>query len=71
MFARKPPLDLTRVFKSPVRIRILELFTHDTDRPMAAEPLAEDLIDFFPEVSPKQVNYHLAVLRDARLIPAG
>lgn len=71
MFARKPPLDLTRVFKSPVRVRILELFTHDPDRPMQAELLAEELAEFFPEVNLKQVAYHLAVLRDARLIPAG
>jgi Fe2+ or Zn2+ uptake regulation protein len=71
MFARKPQLDLTRVFKSPMRVRILELFTRDTDRSMTAEPLTHDLIDYFPEVTPKQVNYHLAVLRDARLIPAG
>jgi Fe2+ or Zn2+ uptake regulation protein len=71
MFVRKPQLDLTRVFQSPMRVRILELFTRDTDRSMTAEPLAQDLIDYFPEATPKQVNYHLAVLRDARLIPAG
>jgi Fe2+ or Zn2+ uptake regulation protein len=71
MFARRPKLDLTRVFKSPMRVRILELFTRDTDRPMTAEPLAHDLIDYFPEVTPKQVAYHLAILRDYRLIPSG
>jgi|tagenome__1003787_1003787.scaffolds.fasta_scaffold20918523_2 Helix-turn-helix domain len=71
MFARKPQLDLTPVFRSPVRVRILELFTLDTDRPMQPGPLAEELMEFFPEVKLKQVAYHLSVLRDARLIPAG
>lgn len=70
MYARKPPLDLTRVFKSPIRVRIVELFTLDTDRPMQPGPLAEDLLEFFPEVKLKQVAYHLMVLKDARLIPS-
>jgi len=70
MFARKPPLDLTRAFKSPIRVQILELFTLDTDRPMQPGPLAKELLEYFPEVRLKQVAYHLAVLRDARLIPS-
>jgi hypothetical protein len=48
---------------------MLELFTLDTGRTMQPGPLAEELMEFFPEVKVKQVAYHLVVLRDARLIP--
>jgi Fe2+ or Zn2+ uptake regulation protein len=63
--------DRTQALAHPMRLRILELFTRNTDRPLAADSLAADLIADFPTVRIRQVAYHLAVLQDAKLIPAG
>lgn len=63
--------DQTKALEHPMRLRIVELFTRDEARSMAAEPLAADLATFFPGVKIRQVAYHVAVLRDAKLIPAG
>jgi DNA-binding transcriptional ArsR family regulator len=64
-------VSLTQVLKSPMRVRILELLTMDAALPAKAVPLAEALTVDFPEAKPDQVNYHLAILKDARLIPTG
>jgi predicted transcriptional regulator len=66
----RPPIDLVQVLKSPMRVRILELFTQDTGRQMEAGPVAEALAISFPNARRNQVAYHLTVLREARLIPA-
>lgn len=63
--------DQTHALAHPMRLRILELFTRNADRPLAADSLAADLVADFPEVKICQVAYHVAVLRDAKLIPAG
>jgi DNA-binding transcriptional ArsR family regulator len=66
----RPRVDLTQALKSPMRVRILELFTRETDRPMEADSLLEALTTFFPDARRKQVSYHLTILREARLVPA-
>lgn len=63
--------DQTQALSHPIRLRIMELFTKDTDRPLGAESLAANLHADFPEVKVRQVAYHVAVLKDAQLIPAG
>jgi hypothetical protein len=63
--------DQTQALDHPMRLRIMELFTKDTDRKLAAESLAADLVADFPKVQVRQVAYHVAVLKDAQLIPAG
>jgi hypothetical protein len=63
--------DQTQALAHPTRLRIWELFTRNTDRPLAAESMAADLAADFPDVKIRQVAYHLAVLQDAQLIPAG
>jgi hypothetical protein len=55
----------------PIRIRIMELFTRNADRSLAAGDLTEDLAPGFPELNVSQVAYHLFVLRNAQLIPTG
>lgn len=62
--------DQQKALDHPMRLRIMELFTKDEDRPLAAEPLAADLAPDFPDVSLSQVMYHVSVLRDAQLLPA-
>lgn len=64
-------VDRTRALAHPMRRRILELFTRNTDRPLAAESFAADLAADFPKVKVGQIAYHVAVLKDAQLIPAG
>lgn len=54
----------------PLRVAIMALFTRETKRSLQAEALAADLATDFPDVKVKQVWYHVAVLRDADLIPA-
>ena len=63
--------DKTQALSHPTRLRILELFTRDTDRSLAAEPLTADLASDYPDVKVRQVAYHVAVLQDAELLPAG
>lgn len=63
-------LHQTQALSHPVRLRILELFTKDQGRTLAAEALAADLIADFPNVKIRQVAYHVTVLKDAQLIPA-
>jgi len=61
---------LIQIFKSPMRVRILELLARDASLPTEAEPLTDALREFFPEAKPKQVSYHLAVIKDAKMLPA-
>lgn len=63
--------DQAKALEHPMRLRIIELFTKDEGRSMAAESLAADLVTSFPGVKLRQVAYHVAVLRDAQLIPSG
>lgn len=65
----RPRIDLMQALNSPMRVRILGLFTSDTSRPMNAEQLTEVLKTSDPDVRRKQVSYHLTILREARLIP--
>ena len=60
--------SLRQVFRSPMRVRILELLTNDAVRPVEAAPLTEALTESFPDATPKQVSYHLAILEEANLI---
>ena len=69
MGADHPRVDLIQALKSPMRVRILELFTRDTGRSMEAESILKALTAFFPDAKLKQVSYHLTILREARLIP--
>jgi hypothetical protein len=62
--------DQRQALSHPVRRRIFELFTRDTDRPMAAGWLIGDLVGDFPEVKVRNVAYHVTVLKDAQLVPA-
>jgi len=54
---------------------ILDLFTKDRRRSLAAEDLLADLIeidrDAFEKFKPGQIAYHRARLQDVHLIPAG
>lgn len=66
--------DQTRAKAHPIRKKILALFTRDTWRPLDCESLAADLVETFPSVKPSeaepgQINYHVAVLKDAKLLP--
>jgi hypothetical protein len=65
--------DQKRALAHPIRFRIWSLFTDDEHRPLTAGALHADLIreDEFCEVTVSQVNYHVAVLKDAQLLPAG
>jgi DNA-binding transcriptional ArsR family regulator len=61
--------DQTQALSHPIRLRILELFKRDTDRALAAQSLVSDLAADYPGVEIRQVAYHVAVLRDADLLP--
>jgi hypothetical protein len=65
--------DQKRALAHPVRFRIWSLFTEDTDRPLTAGALHADLIEErkFRDVTVSQVNYHVARLKDAQLLPTG
>jgi hypothetical protein len=56
---------------NPIRLRILELFVRDRRRSLTAEALHGELVKDrqFRHLKIKQVGYHLAYLRDARLLP--
>jgi DNA-binding transcriptional ArsR family regulator len=57
-----------QALSNPIRRRIVELFTADEARPLTAKALAVDLCRS-ANISVGQVGYHLACLRDAKLIP--
>lgn len=69
-FARSD-LKKTQALSHPIRLAIMALFIRDEARPLQTDSLATDLADEFPGVKPKQMWYHVAILRDADLIPAG
>lgn len=56
---------------NPIRLRILELFVRHRRRSLTAEALHRELIKDhqFCHLKIKQVGYHVAYLRDARLLP--
>jgi hypothetical protein len=67
--------DQTKATAHPLRLRIVELFTRNELRPLQCDVLAADLLTEFPdlkpqEARPRQVAYHVAVLKDAALLPA-
>jgi len=66
--------DQLHALAHPIRIRIVALFTEDTDRALTPKAvvraLAVEAADL-GRLSISQVAYHLARLRDARLLPAG
>jgi len=65
--------DQKRALAHPVRFRIWSLFTEDTDRPLTAGALHADLVEEskFRHITVSQVNYHVARLKDAQLLPTG
>lgn len=73
---RRIEADQTQATQHPIRVRIVELFTRNRLRPMEAAVLSADLLTEFPdlkanEAKPAQIAYHVAVLRDAQLLPTG
>jgi hypothetical protein len=67
-------VDQTQAISHPVRLRILELFTRDTDRSLAAVDLRAALVsedDAFEKYGIGQVLYHRARLQAADLLPTG
>jgi hypothetical protein len=65
--------DQKRALEHPTRFRIWSLFTGDTDRPLTTAALHAELTKEreFRDVTVGQVNYHVAVLKDAQLLPTG
>jgi hypothetical protein len=65
--------DQKHALAHPVRFRIWSLFTLEKDRLLTARALHPDLTkeDEFRDVTVSQVNYHVARLKDAQLLPAG
>lgn len=66
--------DQTKATQHPVRVRIVELFTRNQLRSMEVDILLADLLTEFSDIKPSlarpaQVAYHVAVLKDARLLP--
>ncbi|HEX5983239.1 MAG TPA: hypothetical protein VFY69_03440 [Solirubrobacterales bacterium] len=66
--------DQTQATEHPVRLKIMELFTRNTLRPLECDVLAADLLTEFPDlkakdVKPAMIAYHVAVLKDAALLP--
>jgi Fe2+ or Zn2+ uptake regulation protein len=55
--------------KSPVRVRILELYEENEGRSLEPDALLPRLREGFGSVSRPQLAYHLRWLRDADLIP--
>jgi len=60
---------LVQVFKSPMRVRILELLANNAALSPGAEPLTKALREFYPEATQQQVSYHLTVLTEAKMLP--
>ena len=65
--------DQKRALAHPVRFRIWSLFSEDTDRPLTSAALHADLIEErkFRDLTVSQVDYHVARLKDAQLLPTG
>lgn len=67
--------DQTQALSHPVRLRILELFTRDTGRSLAAVDLRAALVSedaaTFEKYGVGQVLYHRARLQAAELLPTG
>jgi len=61
--------DLAHALAHPIRLRMLELFTRDPARPLTASTFFPDLDGEFDDLTLPQVNYHLARLQDAELLP--
>lgn len=69
-------LSQEQAMAHPARERIMELFERDRLRSLKADVLSADLLSAFPGLNPHdlrlpQVAYHVAVLRDAELLPTG
>ena len=66
-------VDQIQAISHPVRLRILELFTRDTSRSLAAVDLRVALVSedaaAFEKYGVGQVLYHRARLQDAHLLP--
>jgi hypothetical protein len=67
--------DQTQATDHPIRLKIVELFTRDPLRPLECDVLAADLLTEFPDLKAKDakpalIAYHVAVLKDAQLLPA-
>jgi hypothetical protein len=68
--------DQTKATEHPTRFKIVELFTRNPLRPLACDELAADLLTEFPDLEAKDakpalIAYHVAVLKDAELLPSG
>lgn len=61
--------DRAQALDHPIRLRILELFSRNTAMPLEVALLAAMLDADFPEVKIRNVSYHLAILKDAQLVP--
>jgi hypothetical protein len=73
---RRIEADQTQATDHPIRKLIVRLFTRDTWRPLDCESVSADLIETFPHVdpddaAPPRIVYHVAVLKDAQLLPTG
>lgn len=69
-------LSQKQAMAHPARERIMELFERDRLRSLKADALSADLLSGFPglnpiDLRPPQVAYHVAVLKDAELLPTG
>jgi hypothetical protein len=67
--------DRAHALGDPIRVAILDLFTKDGSRSLAADDLLADLTAENPNTCGKlhagQVAYHRARLQDAELLPSG
>jgi DNA-binding transcriptional ArsR family regulator len=63
--------ELTRALNHPCRLRILEMHKRERGRCFTAEGLTAALVQTreYRDVTAPTVSYHLARLRDARLLP--
>jgi hypothetical protein len=69
-------VDQTQATQHPVRKSILKLFKSDPLRPLTADVLMAALLTEFPDLKAEEarlanVAYHIAVLKDAELLPSG
>ena len=64
--------DQAQALSHPLRLRILEMATHERGRSLSVESLTADLAGMpgYEHVKPSEVNYHRARLQDAGLLPA-
>ncbi len=68
--------DQRQAKRHPVRSKILALIDRDRLRPLEADVLAADLLAEFSDlkaedVKPASIDYHVKVLKEAELLPAG